>query len=88
MEQKETQKLSYEKLEEVARQLAEQLKNANMKLQYLYQENSIKRLEFLFKVVKYANEFNSEFVTKCIEEIEEALTVKEEQEENNKEEKN
>jgi hypothetical protein len=35
----------------------------------------IKRLEFLFEVIKLRNNFSMEFVAKCSKEIEEALTI-------------
>lgn len=64
----EVKKLSYEELENVATQLQSQC-------QRLYSEltavtNTFKRLDYLFKVVKNNTVFPTEFVDKCVAEIE------------------
>lgn len=41
-----------------------------------------KRLEYLFKVLEYSNNFTSDFVVSCSSEIEEALTIPQNNEEN------
>lgn len=41
---------------------------------------SYKRLDYLFKVVEYAGSFDMDFVKKCVEEIQESITIPEEQE--------
>lgn len=76
-ETEQTQKMSYEQLEQVAHQLSEQTRHLYKKLQESNMNNMFKRLDYLFKVVKLGdtNWFSSEFVTKCAEEIEEIMTV-------------
>lgn len=75
----ETNKLSYEELESVAVELRKQCMQMYDKLNELNMENVFKRLDYLFKVVKYANMFNEEFATACISEIETIMTIKSEE---------
>lgn len=82
-ETKETQvreKMSYEQLENVARQLHEQLQRAGQEIQRLNMGNVFQRLNYLFKVTKYSDKFSKEFVDKCVDEIESLLTIPEEEE--------
>ena len=44
------------------------------------QNKIIKRLEFLFDVLKYKDVFNVDFVNRTVAEIEEALTIKPQEE--------
>lgn len=74
-------KLSYEQLENIAHQLSEQAKNLYTKLQEANMANIFKRLDYLFKVVENSHAFKDEFVTKCLEEIEELMTVPEKEDE-------
>ena len=79
---KETQrreKISYEQLENVAHQLSEQAKQLYMKLQDANMNNIFKRLDYLFKVVENGHMFKQDFLDKCIAEIEELMTVPEEE---------
>ena len=60
MEEKEvkapnSEKLSYEQLENVAHQLSEQNRQLYAKLQELQVDNMFKRLDYLFKVVENNN---------------------------------
>lgn len=71
-------KLSYEELENVARQLSEQNKIMYRRIQELETNEIFTRLGFLFKVVEFANRFNSEFLNKCTQEIEQLITIPEE----------
>jgi hypothetical protein len=61
-------KLSYEELENVANNLYARLQQAEM-------SNMFKRLDYLFKVVKYSGAFTPAFVESCVAEIEEVLTI-------------
>ena len=73
------EKMSYEQLENVAHQLSEQAKQLYMKLQDANMNNIFKRLDYLFKVVENGHMFKQDFLDKCIAEIEELMTVPEEE---------
>lgn len=79
MEEKVTnnQKMSYEELENVAAQLSQQNQQLFVRLQQADMTNMFKRLDYLFKVVKYNNEFPEEFTKNCIEEIVSIMTITE-----------
>lgn len=76
-ENKGTQKMSYEELENVAAQLSQQNQQLYARLQQAEMSNMLSRLEFLFKVVKNAQAFPEEFVTKCTTEIVDIMTIPE-----------
>lgn len=71
------QKMSYEQLENIAHQLSDQAKQLYARLQEANMANMFKRLDYLFKVVENAHAFREEFVSKCITEIEDLMTVPE-----------
>lgn len=78
-ETKETKKLSYEELENVAvqfqhkaMQLESQLRNVNI---------ASLRLNYLFKVMENKAAFPEDFVTKCSQEIIDIITVEDNSEE-------
>ena len=73
------EKMSYEQLENIAHQLSEQAKQLYMKLQDANMNNIFKRLDYLFKVVENGHMFKQDFLDKCIVEIEELMTVPEEE---------
>ena len=75
------EKMSYEQLENVAHQLSEQARQLYAELQKANMTNIFKRLDYLFKVVENAHAFNEEFVAKCVAEVEELITVPENEEE-------
>ena len=77
----EEKKLSYEELNNVCHQLSNQSRELYQKLQEANQFNMFKRLDYLFAVVKFYERFSTEFATKCIEEIEQIMTIPEGQEE-------
>ena len=79
------EKMSYEQLENVAHQLSEQAKQLYMKLQAANMNNMFKRLDYLFKVVENGHMFKQDFLDKCINEIEEIMTVPDESENDNTE---
>ena len=72
------EKLSYEQLEEVARQMEGQLRQVYAKLQDANMQNLFKRLDFLFKVLETEHMFPLAFVQKCADEIKSILTIPEE----------
>ena len=84
-ENKEKKKLTYEQLNEIANQLMQENMKLKQKCQELYMVDTIKRLEFLFKVVESTYSFNKEFRDTCANEIIELMTPV--QEEKNKESK-
>lgn len=74
------EKMSYEQLENVAHQLSEQNRQLFAKLQELNMANVFKRLDYLFKVVENGYMFKQDFFEKCIAEIESLMTVPEQEE--------
>lgn len=70
-------KLSYEELENLCRQLSNQSKQLYQKLQEQNNFNAFKRLDYLFKVMEFAIQFDSTFVEKCTKEIEQIMTLDE-----------
>ncbi len=73
-----TEKMSYEQLENVAHQLSEQAKQLYAKLQAANMSNMFKRLDYLFKVIEHGHMFKPDFLEKCIAEIEDFMTIPEE----------
>lgn len=74
------EKMSYEQLENVAHQLSEQNRQLFAKLQELNMANVFKRLDYLLKVVENGHMFKQDFLEKCIAEIESLMTVPEQEE--------
>lgn len=74
------EKMSYEQLENVAHQLSEQNRQLFVKVQELNMTNVFKRLDYLFKVVENGHMFKQDFLEKCITEIENLMTVSEQEE--------
>lgn len=72
-------KLSYEELEQVAKQLSDQSEMLYMKLQEANMTNAYKRLDYLFKVLENEVSFKEDFVEKCAKEIVEIMTIPEEE---------
>lgn len=72
-------KLSYEELENVAKQLSDQSEMLYMKLQEANMTNAYKRLDYLFKVLENEVSFKEDFVEKCAEEIVAIMTIPEEE---------
>ena len=80
-EQKAVEKLSYEQLEGVAKQMSAQLdffakENQQLKtaIQQLRLENMYAQLNFKFKVLEFANFFKAAFVESIVKDIEETMT--------------
>ena len=80
----EQKKLSYEELNDIASQLSQQNQQLYAQLQRVNMTNAFRRLDYLFKVVENGALFTPEFLDNCISEIEESLTIKEEDTEDNK----
>ena len=76
-ENKEIKKLSYEELEKVAQELHGKCSQLYAELQRMSVDNTFKRLDYLFKVVKYEDVFPEDFTKKCIEEIVTVMTIPE-----------
>ena len=74
------EKMSYEQLEGVAHQLSEQNRQLFAKLQELNMTNMFKRLDYLFKVIENGRMFKQYFLEKCIAEVESLMTVPEQEE--------
>jgi len=74
-------KLSYEELENVAHQLSEQARSLYTRVQQLETNAAFQRLTFLFKVIdrNAIAAFSTDFVEKCAKEIEEIMTLPEEE---------
>ena len=80
----EKKKFSYEELNDIASQLSQQNQQLYAQLQRVNMTNAFKRLDYLFKVVENGALFTPEFLDNCISEIEESLTIREENTEDNK----
>lgn len=80
----EKKKFSYEELNDIASQLSQQNQQLYAQLQRVNMTNAFRRLDYLFKVVENGALFTPEFLDNCISEIEESLTIKEEDTEDNK----
>ena len=83
-ENREKKKLTYEQLNEVANQLAQENMKLKQKCQELYMADTIKRLEFLFKVVESTYPFDKKFRDTCANEIKELMTPVQENKEDKK----
>lgn len=81
---REARKLTYEELENAARQISMQMDNLvkenrqlKIAVQQLQLSNMYTELGFKFKVLENTKMFNEEFVEKCISDIEETMSPKE-----------
>lgn len=72
-------KLTYEQLNDACNQLWQQNKQLAVKNRELEQFAMNKRLDYLFQVLEFSKEFSSDFVGTCASEIEEALTIPQEE---------
>mgnify|MGYP007036971871 FL=1 len=80
------QKLSYEQLNNACNQLWQQNKQLAARNRELETFAMNKRLDYLFKVLELSNQFSSDFVGNCSSEIEQAMTIPQDIEEDKKEE--
>lgn len=81
-------KLSYEELENAAKQIsvqADALYKENIQLKQAIQQanlsNMYTELNFKFKVLEHSTMFNNEFIDSIVKEIEDIMTPKKEEEE-------
>jgi methyl-accepting chemotaxis protein len=96
MSTKQPQKLSYEELNQACAEMSQQIQQQNKYIQQLHkqmQEMNFmlqnKRMDYLFRVVEIANRSNvseyacfaKDFVENCIAEIQESLTIPQQEEE-------
>ena len=81
------EKMSYEQLENITHQLSEQNRQLFAKLKELSVVNIFKRLDCLFKVIENGNMFKQDFLEKCVVEVENLLTIPEQEEESETEDK-
>ena len=91
-QEEKTQKLSYEELNQACAELSQQNQQLREYAQKLYKQMQqmdiayqFKRLDYLFKVIETANsnklwQFSEEFINMAFKEIEETLTIPEEEE--------
>lgn len=77
-ENKVPSKPTYEELEKAIEVRNAQLQEMYRQLQEANSQNLIIRLQFLFDVIKNSDKFSTQFVAKCVTEIEETLTIPEE----------
>jgi hypothetical protein len=79
--QNEVKKLSYEELEKVAINLQKQCQELYAQVQEMQVGMIFKRLDYLFKTLKYYSLLDTAFVKACAKEIQEILTVKDNKDE-------
>ena len=95
----ENQKLTYEQLNQACMELSQQNQQMQPYIKKLHQQmgqmNALletRRMDYLFKVIelhtKYEKWFDSDFVLKCAEEVQESLTIPEETEQEDNKEQN
>ena len=68
--------------EQAAANLWSENRNLQNYIEKLRETLSMKRLDYLFACLKYKDLFNTDFISKCVAEIEEALTIVEEETKN------
>lgn len=69
------QKIPYDKLYQIAQGLNQTNQELQLRLNEVSLGNFFTRLEFLFKVVKFADKFPEDFVKSIIDEIVESMTI-------------
>ena len=74
-EKRDSKKLTYEQLEDFARQLSEQNTNLRKKLNEVNMLTSFKRLDYLFEIIKTKDVFDSEFYNNCVDEIKLSMSI-------------
>lgn len=74
MEEMNTEKLSYEQLENVAAELQKRCATLYSELQNANMFNVFKRLDYLFKVVENKSVFPEGFVDDCVREVMSLMT--------------
>jgi len=69
------EKVSYEQMVNVANQLQSQNRELMIRLNSL--ADIYHRLDYLFKVIVNADQFSKVFIAKCVKEVEEIMTIPE-----------
>ena len=69
-------KLSYEELENAANKIVADYQRLYAEYQKLNMENAFKRLDYLFKVLKYHDILDADFVKNCASEIQDMMVIK------------
>jgi len=92
VKKEETKKTSYEDLQKVAGQLYQQNQQLIAKCEQYEEQmqrlNNVEvRLHYLFEVLDKGSYFDNDFIDVCVNEVKEIMTIKEEPEEEIKEEK-
>lgn len=72
-------KLTYEQLNDACNQLLQQNRQLIQRTRELEQFALNKRLDYLFKIIEFNKMFSSDFVVSCTEEIEQAMTIPQEE---------
>lgn len=78
-EEKHGKKLTYEQLNDACSQLWQRNQQLTKRAKELEQFAVNKRLDYLFKVIEFSSSFSSDFVGNCASEIEEAMTIPQEE---------
>lgn len=84
-QEEKKQKLTYEQLNETCMQLYQQNQNLMRQLQQANMTSMFKRLDYLFMVLGCADKFDESFVKSCAVEIQNAITVEQPGDEEQKE---
>jgi hypothetical protein len=85
-EEAKAPKFTYDQLKEMADKLWNENRYLKQQLQEAMQfANTVNRLDYLFKVIEIANtqstySFNSDFIQKCIDEVESIMVMPEQKE--------
>lgn len=79
MSGKEQGKLTYEQLNDACVQLSQQNRQLAIRNRELEQFAINKRLDYLFKVLEFGKNFSPDFIGNCAAEIEEAMTLPQEE---------
>lgn len=92
VKREETKKISYEDLQKAAGQLYQQNQQLIAKCKQYEEQiqrfNNVEvRLHYLFEVLDKGSYFDNDFIDVCVNEVKEIMTIKEEPEEEIKEEK-
>ena len=72
-------KLTYEQLNDACNKLLQQNRQLIQRSRELEQFALNKRLDYLFKIIEFNKMFSSDFVVSCTEEIEQAMTIPQEE---------
>lgn len=78
-EEAQEKKFTYEQLNDACNQLLQQNRELVMRNRELEQFVMNKRLDYLFKVLEFSKEFSSDFIGNCASEIQEAMTLPQEE---------